>query len=605
MRRSCDLVLKGGVASGVAFPSAIQTISRAFDLRAIGGTSAGAIAAALAAAAQYRRLTDADDAEAGFARLDALPSRLAQDDRLFGLFTPNANTRRLFDALLAAGAPGTAAPRRIAALLAAYPVAALIGSSAGLIHAVLASTTAHAPWRALHRILAALEISVGALAGAAAALALDVTRLQRNGYGLVTGVDDTTSQSVSLSTWLAAETEELAGLAAGEIPLTFGMLWNPAGGAVPNGLDEPPADKLIDFRLTVTNLVAGRPLLFPARTNGYYFRVSELAGYVPPHVIEWMVRHARTSERAYAEGGEELVPLPPIGDLPIVVATRMSVAFPPLLSAVPLWFVAEGAGAVAAPRRMLFTAGVLSSDFPVALFDAPLPRWPTLAIVLGRFPAGAGAGTPDVVMASDDRPHALFPANAVGDVRSFGAAILNTLRDWNDSAAARLPAFRDRIVVVRVHRNEGGLRLRLDAKTIEALADRGRRAGEMLVERFAAPSGLERLTDDDAPGWEHHRWLRYRTLMSSLRDLLARYEYAWYNPAQDDQPYDELVRATAPGTVPRRAYSFPNDPATRERLVALSEALAQLGDELSAQTAFAGNEPQPPGRLETRPGLDA
>jgi hypothetical protein len=93
--------------------------------------------------------------------------------------------------------------------------------------------------------------------------------------------------------------------------------------------------------------------------------------------------------------------------------------------------------------------------------------------------------------------------------------------------------------------------------------------------------------------------------MSSLRDLLARYEYAWYNPAQDDQPYDELVRATAPGTVPRRAYSFPNDPATRERLVALSEALAQLGDELSAQTAFAGNEPQPPGRLETRPGLDA
>ena len=604
MRRSCDLVLKGGVASGVAFPSAIHAISRVFDVRAIGGTSAGAVAAALAAAAQYRRLTDANDPEAGFARLAALPSRLAKDDRLFGLFTPNANTRRLFDALFAAGTPGTAAPRRIAALLAAYPVPALIGSGAGFLHEVLASTTAHAPWRALHRILAASEIGAGALAGAAVALALDVTRLHRNGYGLVTGVDDTRSNSGSLSTWLAAETEALAGLAVGEIPLTFGMLWNPAGGAVANGLEEPPAEKLIDLRMTATNLVAGRPVLFPARTNGYYFRVSELARSMPPHVVAWMVRYSHPSERAYAEDGEDLVPLPPIGDLPIVLATRMSIAFPPLFSAVPLWFVAEGAGATAAPQRMLFADGVLSSDFPVAQFDAPLPRRPTLAIVLGRFPAGAGAATPDVVMASDDRPHALFPANAVGDVRSFGTAIVDTLRNWNDSATARLPAFRDRIVMMRVHRNEGGLRLRLDTKTIEVLADRGRRAGEMLVERFAAPSGLERVTGDDAPGWEQHRWLRYRTLMSSLRDLLARYEYAWYNPARDDQPYDELVRATAPGTVPRRSYSFPNDPATRERLVALSEALAQLGDELSAQTAFAGNEPQPPARLETRPGLD-
>jgi hypothetical protein len=142
-------------------------------------------------------------------------------------------------------------------------------------------------------------------------------------------------------------------------------------------------------------------------------------------------------------------------------------------------------------------------------------------------------------------------------------------------------------VTVRVHRNEGGLRLRLDPKTIEGLADRGRRAGEMLVDRFAAPSTLARVTDDDTPGWEHHRWLRYRTTMSALRDLLARYEFAWYNPAAGDQPYDELVRATAPGTIPRRSYSFPNDPATRERLVALSEGLAQLGI-LRQRTAAAG-----------------
>ena len=51
----CDIVMKGGITSGIVYPPAIKVISDRFTFRNIGGTSAGAIAAAMTAAAEYRR----------------------------------------------------------------------------------------------------------------------------------------------------------------------------------------------------------------------------------------------------------------------------------------------------------------------------------------------------------------------------------------------------------------------------------------------------------------------------------------------------------------------------------------------------------------------
>ncbi len=48
----CDLVMKGGITSGVIYPRLVSALSNVYRLRSIGGTSAGAIAAAAAAAAQ-------------------------------------------------------------------------------------------------------------------------------------------------------------------------------------------------------------------------------------------------------------------------------------------------------------------------------------------------------------------------------------------------------------------------------------------------------------------------------------------------------------------------------------------------------------------------
>jgi predicted acylesterase/phospholipase RssA len=57
--RECDLVMKGGITSGVVYAGAIVELGRAFRFRRIGGTSAGAIGAAVAAAAEYARYATA------------------------------------------------------------------------------------------------------------------------------------------------------------------------------------------------------------------------------------------------------------------------------------------------------------------------------------------------------------------------------------------------------------------------------------------------------------------------------------------------------------------------------------------------------------------
>ena len=48
----CDLVMRGGITSGIVYPRAIAKLAETYNFRSIGGTSAGAIAAAVSAAAQ-------------------------------------------------------------------------------------------------------------------------------------------------------------------------------------------------------------------------------------------------------------------------------------------------------------------------------------------------------------------------------------------------------------------------------------------------------------------------------------------------------------------------------------------------------------------------
>lgn len=59
--KECDLVMEGGITSGVVYPLALVELASQYRFRGVGGTSAGAIAAGLAAAAEYDSLRNGQD----------------------------------------------------------------------------------------------------------------------------------------------------------------------------------------------------------------------------------------------------------------------------------------------------------------------------------------------------------------------------------------------------------------------------------------------------------------------------------------------------------------------------------------------------------------
>ena len=85
-KKECDLIMKGGITSGVVYPPAILDLATQYRFRSIGGTSAGAIAAAIAAAAERGRLQARQDGQVdkgrGFLKLQQMQDQLTDGDFL-------------------------------------------------------------------------------------------------------------------------------------------------------------------------------------------------------------------------------------------------------------------------------------------------------------------------------------------------------------------------------------------------------------------------------------------------------------------------------------------------------------------------------------------
>src|SRR6266508_425958 len=94
-KAECDVVMKGGITSGVVYPKALAAIGSTYRIRGIGGASAGAIGAAIGAAAEFGR------SSGGFDRLQALPGDLG-GGKLASLFQPQRSTRPLLRLMFAA-----------------------------------------------------------------------------------------------------------------------------------------------------------------------------------------------------------------------------------------------------------------------------------------------------------------------------------------------------------------------------------------------------------------------------------------------------------------------------------------------------------------------
>lgn len=615
MPRFCDIVMKGGITSGIVYPAAVFEIAKDFVFKNVGGTSAGAIAAALTAAAERRRARDGSTA--GFERVAAIPGYLASEHRLYRLFAPNAATRSLYRTVVSLFGRPRFAPAWLAkwcGLVWAYPVASVLGALAGLL---LLAAVLRAPHSgilfAVDLVAASIAIVAGITIGIVAALVRDVlTEVPKNAYGLVTGVDDADrSSQAALCTWLTRELELTAGLEPDEIPLTFGMLWDAKRDAEAPALQAKPAEPDVNLEMITTNVTWGRPYQFPLDLT-LFFDPQELLRFFPDHVVEWMKRRPRAPRNAkerglfetWARGGKLPLPLP--ADLPVIVATRMSLAFPVLLSAVPLYGAdfSQPApdGGVPELECCWFSDGGISSNFPIALFDSPLPRWPTFAINLAPFHPAHPRSSDEVanVHMPQDNSGGSYPSfSRFGALPGFLSAVFGAMQNWNDNTLTRLPGYRDRIVTVYLAEDEGGLNLDMPQDVLERLRLRGAAAGALIAGRFKTPSLLP--SGAGTMDWENHRWLRFRSTMGALRGHLSTFTRSFRDPQQPDRPYHDLIVATD-GTPSHR---YPIVSGRRADVDGVAQRIAELGDELGELDVLDDQLPKPTPQMVLRGRLES
>jgi predicted acylesterase/phospholipase RssA len=659
--RECDLVMKGGITSGVVYPPAVLALQQSFRFRSIGGTSAGAIAAAITAAAEYAREGD------GFVRLDTLRKELASEGFLLGLFRPAAGAEGAFETLkkLFLDAPpvtATALPaqkkdgkkngrtlasfiaRATVALAAGFPsatwVGRVIGGAVGALPVVLVlvgfalgrplEALGHSGWGLVLLLLALLGLGLGGWLGGLVVAGYELVRvftshLPTKGYfGLCRGyVSEAEQDKGVLTRWLTDKIDLLAGRDTTGDPLTFADLEKKLGA------DGAPLD--IKLRVVTSNLSHGQPYVFPEPRKIFLFREDEMSLFFPPRVVSYLKR----------AGGNEGLPdgffhLPAGDALPVVFATRLSLSFPILLSAVRLYTVkasaygertrAGGATFAFDPAQHFqeswFSDGGIASNFPIHFFDAWLPSRPTFGINLAdiqpegktaddkiktdQFTAvprepvdGASDGPEDEHDGDEGRteiddvylPHPRDGAKGapqwkpVVGLTGFLTSIFETARNYRDTMQSMLPSYRERIVQVRLAPEEGGLNLAMSSSTIDGIGRKGRIAGEKLA-------GMD---------FPQHQWVRFRVLMAYLEMGLQRMRAHFPDIQNYGELFEKQLVAYRTGAKRDRWYR-PADDVWCDTAVQKIGGIVELGVRWR-QEFFGRNPPKPEASLRVTPPL--
>lgn len=571
--RECDLVLEGGIAGGVVYPRAVLEIARTHRLRSLGGASAGAIAVALAAAAEFARAHDRHGPGLGFAGLAAVDVELRRPGLLRSLFSPRAESAPLLDfvarlfaekAARDADAPrmdgrDRLAPedglfdrwqkkwRRARPWLRALghfergrAIGGLVGGGLGLLATspmlIGAVTGGSLPGLVAGAVLSTLAFAGGAVLGGAVgaideAFTLVETNLrpERN-FGLCPGVSranepesgggDTSNEApVALFDWLHRHVQGIAGLGPDDPPLTF------------EALEHVPGHRAITARMVTTNLNAQRAHRVPFEDDELFvYRRADLAGVLPPAIVAALEKESQVrppcAGRCELPPGGEYAWLPAGGRLPVVVGVRLSMSFPLVFAAVRLYMVRSSAsrrGGPLVPERDLvecwFSDGGICNNFPLQFFDVWFPDRPTFGINLADAPlagsalrdvAGPRGDTPTIERrATDDERRDDWVAHELRGPGDFLSALAETLLAHRDNALTRLAGYRERVATVRLGSGEGALNLDMPPEVIDGLGERGRAAARAL-------------TDVDL---DRHQWVRLHLLLGALSTEIHRMQH--------------------------------------------------------------------------------
>lgn len=588
--KQCDLIMKGGVTSGVVYPQAILELATQYRFRSVGGTSAGAIAAAAAAAAEYGREKDSNvpGKPAGFAGLYDLMTQLEAPNFVRDLFQPAPEARSLFDKLL-----------KLKKLLDErnknrQQPSPSKGKSVLIFLELLATGVS---------LLPTLFLRGGKY----------LRNKDQSFFALCTGMppetqeDRTRKGPPALTGWLHERIQRLAGLGLDSSDvLTLGRL-QAKRLPDPDGSEEVG----IDFQMVTTNLSHRQPYILRGENAketaprmfhpeeleaSYLFKGSDMDKLFPPEVVEYLktwTAHPEDWDTAPPDGQapngqkqfesdqkrferenpfKRLVPpdgyyaFPWGNALPVLVATRMSLSFPFLLSAVRLYtvkpHVLNAQLEESAPRRQLteadleenwFSDGGIASNFPIHLFDAWIPTRPTFGLSLADslLPPALGVkrkapthpeneGDAYLPGPGDLQLPSAFP---IRQLLHFLGAILNTAQNYRDNTQARMPSYRERVVQVMLENGQGGLNLDMEPEVIQALAYKGHEAAEQLLQAFRFNDELR---------WKEHRWVRLLVLQARLEREFDALRKAYEKQAEnaDGSPNEPAVDAKTEDGLP-------------------------------------------------------
>jgi predicted acylesterase/phospholipase RssA len=556
--------MKGGITSGVVYPLAIVELAKRYRFTNIGGTSAGAIAAAAAAAAEYGRYARGG----GFLRLAQLPKETGSI--LLSLFQPSKELAPLFGILVAALKPRNKFAKSIAILFSA--VCGFRG--AALLGALVAASIALILW-GFARIggvsFGVLLTLIGVIVGVIVALLRSATRhMPENNYGLCTGRRQPGFCSDAFTDWLA----DLIDLTAGrdpkrDDPLTFGDL--------ATGADSGHA---VTLRMMTTNLMTRRPHSLPFQEQTYTFKREDFEKIFPLRIVRYLLRK---SDRFQAEAGEqgEYYKFPAPDNLPIIVAVRMSLSFPLLISAVPLYARDRTLKPEHSNRLQLclFSDGGLSSNFPIHFFDAMLPNVPTFGISLDEYDVRRDRAAitphetapltdevtncqketrvwmPDTAQAGSGL---LLPIKPLDGSFSFLGRLIESAKDWQDNLQGTLAGYRDRIVHVYLKPEEGGLNIVMPRDLVGTLGEYGAQAGEILRDKFSL---------------DEHRWRRFLVAMDRLHETLGNFLNAYASRLGGPESFSAFL-----ARYPEQAKSYNQTIQDLTLLRAHASELAALAD---------------------------
>ena len=580
----CDLVMKGGITSGVVYPPAIARLSRRYRFRSIGGASAGAIAAGAAAAAEYgRRSGKRPDA---FGELAGLSDEVAGG--LSQLFVPSERGKPLFGVFMyllgrANGPEGGRGPIAgalhlvgtvsgvLMRLALAWPLTTLVGLLPAIGIAGLGwQFGGGAPEYV--QVVIGMVVMVLALGFGGLALALRVKQaatkdLAAENFGLCSGMGRGRAEARGglppLTRWLHAKFQSLSGLGDAEV-LTFGHLYDPQGRG-----EHDRSRPDVELRVMTTSLSQGRPFQMPFAQDIFFWREDDFRQLFPAAVVDAM-------KAADPDGGRHgWYRFPRAEELPVLVPIRMSLSFPFLLWAVPLYAVdyteARDAEGRRPFRRVWFSDGGLCSNFPIHFFDSPWPTRPTFGInlVAARGKAAESERPEDRVDLPEQAGDGIAkPFRPFGTMGGFIGAMIDTMKDWRDTVQTSMPGYRERVVEVALNEKEGGLNLDMPPELVRTLAGYGAHAGESL----------------DGFDFSAHRWRRHLVWLGQLQRTLAQGRSRYGDPsvpAQDAAPLGT-------GSLPLRAFlerygpvasQYKHDAGRREKALSNLDGLMQLADD--------------------------